>query len=64
MDSLPPPILEALKFESSNEANGTVFDDEFYKTPDSTGKAAAGTVLKIEENVDSNVSIRVPIRDP
>ena len=53
MDSLPPPILEAIRFEKSNDANGSVFEDGFYSVPSGAGEAAPGTLLKLEENADT-----------
>ncbi|KAI4201971.1 MAG: hypothetical protein LQ350_002876 [Teloschistes chrysophthalmus] len=52
MDSLPPPVLEALKFERSNYAAASVKEDSVYKVPKDTADAAPGTILKVEKDVD------------
>ncbi|KAL8637323.1 MAG: hypothetical protein Q9228_005395 [Teloschistes exilis] len=52
MDSLPPPVLEALEFEKSNYAAASVKDDSFYKVPKDTADAAPGTPLKVDKDVD------------
>ncbi|KAL8848097.1 MAG: hypothetical protein Q9221_006854 [Calogaya cf. arnoldii] len=52
MDSLPPPVLEALKFEKSNYAAASVKEDSFYRVPNHTTEVAPGTPLKVEKDVD------------
>lgn len=51
MESLPQTILETIKFERSNEANGSVFTDSFYQAPSGSGDVAAGTLLKLQKDV-------------
>ena len=53
MNPLPPPIVEAIDFEKSNEVNGSVRQDDFYSTPSGTAEADAGTILRLEEDVDT-----------
>ena len=60
MSSLPPPIVEAIKFEKSNEANGSVLEDEFYCAPSGTTDVDAGTLLKIEEHLDTSKYLLPP----
>ncbi|KAL8792658.1 MAG: hypothetical protein Q9195_004718 [Heterodermia aff. obscurata] len=60
MDSLPPPILEAIRFEKANDANGSVFEDDFYTVPSGAAEAAAGTLLKLEENTDTTKYLLPP----
>ena len=60
MNTLPPPILEAINFEKSNEANGSVFEDEFYSVPSGTAEAATGTLLKVEEDLDTSKYLLPP----
>ncbi|KAL9582992.1 MAG: hypothetical protein Q9212_002973 [Teloschistes hypoglaucus] len=52
MDALPPPVLEALKFERSNYAAASVKEDSFYRVPNDTSGAAPGTPLKVDKDVD------------
>ncbi|KAI4134154.1 MAG: hypothetical protein LQ341_006071 [Variospora aurantia] len=52
MDSLPPPVLEALKFERLNYATASVKEDSFYKVPIDSKDAVPGTLLKVEADVD------------
>lgn len=53
MSGLPQPVLDALKFEQSNWAKGSVLDDPFYKCPDDVAQASPGTLLKVEKDVDT-----------
>ena len=52
MESLPDPVLQALQFEASNWAEGSVSENPFYKVPEGTADAPPGTTLKIEKDVD------------
>ena len=52
MDSSPDPVLQALEFESSNWAEGSVSENPFYKVPEGTADAPPGTTLRIERDVD------------
>lgn len=45
MSSLPSPILEAIDFEKSNEANGSVRED----APNGTAQAATGTISRLRK---------------
>ncbi|MCJ1261429.1 hypothetical protein MMC22_001293 [Lobaria immixta] len=47
-------IAVALNFERSNWANGSVYDDDFYRVPDGTEDAPAGALLKLQ--IDANTS--------
>ena len=60
MDSLPPPILEAIQFEKSCQANSSVFEDQFYCVPSDTAEAAAGALLKVEEDTDTSKYLLPP----
>ncbi|KAL8709555.1 MAG: hypothetical protein Q9225_007428, partial [Loekoesia sp. 1 TL-2023] len=44
----------ALNFERSNWAGGSVSELDFYRVPSNTSRAAAGTILKVEANVNSS----------
>ncbi|KAL8938400.1 MAG: hypothetical protein Q9216_003917 [Gyalolechia sp. 2 TL-2023] len=44
----------ALNFERSNWAGGSVSELDFYRVPSNTSHAAAGTVLKVETNVNTS----------
>ncbi len=59
MASLPAPILEALQFEASNRANGSVLEDAFYDVPKDAANATPGTSLKVED-VDTNKYLLPP----
>lgn len=53
MDTLPPIIQQALAFEKSNWANGSVHEDVFYKLQPDSPTGPPGTPLKIEEETDT-----------
>ncbi|KAL9041867.1 MAG: hypothetical protein Q9180_000991 [Flavoplaca navasiana] len=53
MEGLPAPVLDALKFERSNWASGSVLDDPFYECPHEAGQATPGTLLRLERDVNS-----------
>lgn len=53
MSGLPPPVLDALNFEKANWARGSVLDDPFYECPADSAQASPGTLLKVEEDVDT-----------
>jgi pimeloyl-ACP methyl ester carboxylesterase len=48
-------VAVAVNYERSNWAGGSVNDDDFYRVPPNTGKAPAGTLLKVQ--VDANTSL-------
>lgn len=52
---LPPEALEAYKFERAYRAHSSVFEDSFYKVPPESAEAPAGTLLKVEQETDSNL---------
>lgn len=55
MDNLPESIKEALAFEKSNEALGSVTDQPFYNSPsEEDAKAAPGTLFEVHRDVDTN----------
>ncbi|MDI1493436.1 MAG: hypothetical protein OHK93_005225 [Ramalina farinacea] len=55
MDHLPESIQEALAFEKSNQALGSVIQDQFYDAPgQDDAKAAPGTLFKVEKDVDTS----------
>lgn len=54
MSTLPAPVVEALQFEQSNWSNGSVSDDPFYTVSDDAAEAPPGTLLKVEEDVDTS----------
>lgn len=60
MSSLPSPILEALKFESSNWAHGSVYDDPFYQVTSDAKSISPGHPIKVEENVDTSKYLLPP----
>ncbi|KAL8746693.1 MAG: hypothetical protein Q9190_001317 [Brigantiaea leucoxantha] len=55
MADLPQPILDVLEFEKSLRVEASVLDDPFYQCPSdaATVKAAPGTLLKVEKDVDT-----------
>lgn len=54
MDGIPPPILEAPAFEKASRVNASVLDDPFYQPPPDSAKAAPGSLLKVEKDIDTN----------
>ena len=52
MEFLLDPVLQALKFESSNWVAGSVSENPFYKVPEDAADATPGTTLKVEKDVD------------
>ena len=55
MDHLPESLKEALAFEKSNQALGSVTEDPFYSAPSQEdAKAAPGTLFKVEKDVDTS----------
>ncbi|KAG7008198.1 hypothetical protein G7Y79_00006g018180 [Physcia stellaris] len=53
MDSLPPPIFNALEFEKTNWAKGSVLDDPFYKVAAEFAQSTPGSLLRVEKDVDT-----------
>ncbi|KAI4181938.1 MAG: hypothetical protein L6R41_006318 [Letrouitia leprolyta] len=53
-DVLANDIEVALNFERSNWAGGSVSELDFYRVPSNSSHAAAGTVLKVETNVNTS----------
>ncbi|KAL9043889.1 MAG: hypothetical protein Q9214_002937 [Letrouitia sp. 1 TL-2023] len=53
MADLPQSILDALEFEKSLRVAASVLHDPFYQYPSDTAKAAPGTLLKVEKDVDT-----------
>ena len=50
MVSLPTPIVECQRFESSNWANGSVLEDKFYMVEKDVTSINPGTTLKVEDS--------------
>ena len=46
---LPSELLPALDFEKTTWANGSVYEDDFYKLPENSSNAPAGTLFKSED---------------
>lgn len=53
-DVLTNNVEVALNFERSNWAGGSVSELDFYRVPSNTSQAAAGTILKVEVNVNTS----------
>ena len=53
MEGLPAPVLDALRFEKSNWAVGSVLDDPFYQCPPEAAQATPGTLLRLEKDVNT-----------
>lgn len=60
METLPAPVSEALQFERSNWSDGSVLDDAFYTVPADSAKAPAGTLLKVDKDVDTSKYLLPP----
>lgn len=60
MSPLPDEIVDALAFEASNWANGSVFDDPFYDAPLGTTDAVPGRLLKVEKDVETSKYLLPP----
>ncbi|KAL8832880.1 MAG: hypothetical protein Q9170_004700 [Blastenia crenularia] len=60
MDALPPAIQQALEYEKSNWANGSVFEDPFYKLTIETANAPPGAPLKVEADTDTRKYLLPP----
>ena len=50
---LPQEVAEGLKFERTQWANGSVYDNPFYTVDEGTAWAAPGTLLKVEKVTDT-----------
>ena len=53
MDPLPAPLLNALKFEKSNWAQGSVLEHPSYRCPQEAANLPPGSLIKLEKNVDT-----------
>ena len=53
-DILLNNVQVALNFERSNWAGGSVSELDFYRVPSNSSQAVAGTILKIEANVNTS----------
>ena len=60
MEELPQPIKSALEFEKLNYVRGSVTDDAFYNVPDGAADIAAGTLIKVEKEVDASQYLLPP----
>ena len=54
MDEIPKDVIETLESERSNWVHGSVVNDPFYDAPQEALDAPAGTLLKIDKNVDTS----------
>ncbi|KAL8849078.1 MAG: hypothetical protein Q9221_005922 [Calogaya cf. arnoldii] len=63
MDSIPTATQEALDYEKTNWANGSVFDQESYKVPAETADRddQPGTPLKVEQETDTSKYLLPPM---
>lgn len=53
-------ISEALEFERSNWSDGSVADDAFYTVPADSTQVPAGTLLKVEKDVETSKYLLPP----
>lgn len=60
MDALPQPILEALAFEKTNWAKGSVFEDAFYDCPAEAAHANPGSLLRVEKDINTSSYLLPP----
>ena len=58
--TLSPLTTAALAFEESRYTRGTVAADPFYSVSEDSAEATAGTLLKVEENVDTSLYMLPP----
>lgn len=52
IEGLPAPVLDALRFEKSNWAVGSVLDDPFYQCQHLAAQATPGTLLRTREGYE------------
>jgi pimeloyl-ACP methyl ester carboxylesterase len=55
LSSLPDPVRAALEFDRSQWATGSVHEDTFYSVDASSASVEAGTLLKLEQTVDTSL---------
>ena len=60
LDALPSNVRNAVKFEASNRAHGSVHDDPFYRVSADTAEAVPGTLLKLEAETDTSLYTIAP----
>ncbi|PQE17199.1 secretory lipase protein [Rutstroemia sp. NJR-2017a BVV2] len=53
--TLPSSVQEALDFERSRWAHGSVKTDSFYDVPSNASKLPAGSLIKVQEDANSSV---------
>ncbi|KAL8765206.1 MAG: hypothetical protein Q9209_007639 [Squamulea sp. 1 TL-2023] len=60
MGAVPTAVQEALRYEKSNWANGSVFDQSFYRLPNESVNDPPGASLKIEYETDTSKYLLPP----
>lgn len=60
MDSLPALIVNALKFEKSNWAHGSVLEHPFYQCPREAANVSPGSLIKLEKDIDTSSYLLPP----
>ena len=50
----PDVIRRALEFQESQWATGSIYEDSFYVVPEGTADSVPGTLLKLENHVDTS----------
>lgn len=63
MDSIPTAAQDALRYEKTNWANGSVFEQEFYQVPPQvdSNKELPGSPLKVEHETDTSKYLLPPM---
>ncbi|KAI4259759.1 MAG: hypothetical protein L6R42_004404 [Xanthoria sp. 1 TBL-2021] len=63
MDAIPTAAQDALRYEKTNWANGSVFDQEFYQVPPRVDgdKELPGAPLKVEHETDTSKYLLPPM---
>ncbi|KAL8805283.1 MAG: hypothetical protein Q9182_002051 [Xanthomendoza sp. 2 TL-2023] len=60
MDDVPAAVQEALRYEKTNWANGSVFDQAFYQAPYQSANDPPGTPLNVEYETDTSKYLLPP----
>ncbi|KAL8807057.1 MAG: hypothetical protein Q9223_004271 [Gallowayella weberi] len=60
MDEVPAAVQEALRYEKTNWANGSVFDQAFYQAPKQSANDSPGTPLNVEYETDTSKYLLPP----
>jgi hypothetical protein len=53
--SLPEAVVQAIEFEKSQWATGSVYEDPFYSTEGLDASAKPGALLKVEKTTDTSL---------